>query len=184
LKIHGAAEAELRAARRIGERVGVLEHRFVSIPELREAGDIKGSAELSRKAVPPTYIPMKNAVFYSLAAAFAEEKGSGLIMGGQNGDDRRLFEDTSEEFFAKLEGALRIGSPRLRKHGLRIVRPLKDKSKAEVVALAADLGVPFELTWSCHRDGARHCWECPGCEGRARAFREAGVEDPLDSRKV
>jgi 7-cyano-7-deazaguanine synthase len=184
LKIHGTAEAELRAARQIGERVGVLEHRFVSIPELREARDIKGSTELSRKAVPPTYIPMKNAVFYSLAAAFAEEKGSGVIMGGHNGDDRRVFEDTSEEFFAKLGDAFRVGSPRLRRHGLRIVRPLKDKGKAEVVALAAQLKVPFELTWSCHRDGSRHCWECEGCEKRARAFREAGVEDPLNPKKV
>jgi len=182
--IHGTAAAELRAARRIGRRAGVVEHRFMRIPELREAEDIAGSSELSGEAVPPTYIPMKNAIFYSLAAAFAEEKGSDCIIGGHNGDDRRLFEDTSEEFFASLQKTLLASSPRLRKRGLKILRPLKDRSKAEVVALAAKAGVPLGLTWSCHRTGDKHCWRCAGCALRVEAFEAAGVEDPLRSKKV
>jgi 7-cyano-7-deazaguanine synthase len=172
----------LRAARLLGRRVGVLEHRFVRIPELREAGDITGSKALSKKAVPPTYIPMKNAIYYSLAAAYAEEKGSDCIIGGQNGDDRRLFDDTSEEFFASLQRTMLTFSPRLRKNGLKILRPLKDKSKPEVVALAAGMGVPLELTWSCHRSGEEHCWRCDGCKGRMEAFEAAGVEDPLSKK--
>jgi 7-cyano-7-deazaguanine synthase len=156
----------------------------VRVPELREAGDITGSRELSRKEVPPTYIPMKNAVYYSLAAAYAEEKGSGCIIGGQNRDDRRLFEDTSEEFFASLQRTISASSPRLRRRGLKIMRPLKDKSKPEVVALAAAMGVPLELTWSCHRSGGEHCWRCDGCRRRTEAFEAAGVRDPLISKKV
>jgi 7-cyano-7-deazaguanine synthase len=157
---------------------------LVRIPELREAGDIAGSSELSKKAVPPTYIPMKNAIYYSLAAAFAEEKGSGCIIGGHNGEDRRVFEDTSEEFFASLQKTILASSPRLRRRGLKILRPLKDMSKPEVVALAARLGVPLELTWSCHRAGEEHCWRCDGCRRRTEAFEAAGVQDPLRSKKV
>jgi 7-cyano-7-deazaguanine synthase len=162
----------------------VLEHRFERVPDLREAGDIADSKELSRRAVPPTYIPMKNAIFYTLAAAYADEKGSGAIIGGHNADDRRLFEDTSEEFFASLEKTLVAGSPRLRRNGLKILRPLKDMSKGEVVAFAADMGVPFELTWSCHRAGHEHCWRCEGCKRRMEAFEAARVTDPLFSKKV
>jgi 7-cyano-7-deazaguanine synthase len=154
------------------------------IPELREAGDITGSRELSRDAVPPTYIPMKNAVYYSLAAAFAEEKGSNYIIGGHNKDDRRLFEDTSEEFFAGLRKTMWASSPRLRRRGLKILRPLKDMAKPEVVAFAARLGVPLELTWSCERAGEEHCWRCDGCRRRKEAFEAAGVHDPLRSKKV
>jgi 7-cyano-7-deazaguanine synthase len=172
----------LRAARLLGRRVGVLEHRFVRIPELREAEDITGSKALSRSAVPPTYIPMKNAIYYSLAAAYAEEKGSDCIIGGQNGDDRRLFEDTSEEFFASLQRTISASSPRLRGRGLKILRPLRDKSKPEVVVLAARMGVPLELTWSCLRSGKEHCWRCDGCRRRMEAFEAAGVEDPLSKK--
>ena len=179
IEIHGTAGSELKAARLLGRRVGVVEHRFIRVPELREAGDIAGSRELSKRAVPPTYIPMKNAVFYSLAAAFAEEKGASRIIGGHNADDRRSFQDTSEEFFAKLEGTLVAGSPRLRRRGLKIARPLKDMTKAEVVAAATELGVPLELTWSCHRGGEEHCWKCDGCRRRVDAFDAAGVSDPL-----
>ena len=179
IEIHGTSSAEVRAARLLGERVGVLEHRFVSIPEMREAGDIAGSRELTRKAVPATYIPMKNAVYYSLAAAYAEEKGADCIIGGQNADDKRLFEDTSEEFFASLQKTITASSPRLRRWGLKVLRPLKDKSKSEVVVLAAGMGVPLELTWSCYRSGEEHCWKCDGCKRRLEAFHAAGVADPL-----
>jgi len=172
------------AARLLGRRVGVLEHRFDRVPDLREAADIAGSKELSRKAVPPTYIPMKNAIFYSLAAAYAEEKGAVCIIGGHNADDRRLFDDTSDEFFASLQRAITASSPRLRRRGLKILRPLKDKSKPEVVALAAGIGVPLELTWSCHRAGQEHCWRCEGCRRRAEAFEAADVPDPLALKKV
>jgi 7-cyano-7-deazaguanine synthase len=163
----------------MAKRVGVLEHRFARLPDFREAEDIDGSAELSRGRVPATYIPMKNAVYYSFAAAFAEERSSDCIIGGHNGDDKRLFEDTSEEFFSSLQSTLLFASPRLRRRGLMISRPLKDMSKADVVALAARIRVPLELTWSCYRSGQEHCWSCDGCRRRMEAFRAAGVEDPL-----
>ena len=146
-------------------------------------GDIRGSRALTKTA-PPTYIPMKNAVFYSLAAAFAEEKGSDCLIGGHNADDRRVFEDTSEEFFASLQKTLTAASPRLRRRGLKILRPLREMAKPEVVSLAKEIGVPLELTWSCHRNGSAHCWRCDGCRTRMRAFGSAGVEDPLTSKKA
>lgn len=184
IEIHGTARGEMEAARQLGKRVGVIEHRFTRLPDVREADDIVGSRMLSRHTVPPTYIPMKNAIFYALAGAYAEEKGSGCIIGGHNRDDRRVFEDTSEEFFASMQKMLTAGSPRFRRNGLKILRPLKDLGKGEVVALAAGIGVPLELTWSCHRAGAQHCWKCDGCRRRAEAFAVAGVEDPLASKKV
>jgi 7-cyano-7-deazaguanine synthase len=183
IKIHGTAHAEMKAAKLLAKRVRVIEHRFMSIPELREAGDIAGSRELSKKSVPSTFIPMKNAVYYSLAAAFAEEKGAACIIGGHNADDRQLFQDTSEEFFASLQNTFSAASPRLRRWGLKILRPLKDRTKSEVVALAAEIGVPLELTWSCHNSGTEHCWKCEGCRLRIDAFNAAGVEDPLMSIK-
>jgi len=172
----GIADGELRAAKKVASSAGVVEHRVVRLPDMLEAGDMRGSPF---KGLPPTYIPLRNAVFYSIAGAFAEERNIGTIVGGHNEDDSEVFRDVSPMFFASLQRALRSGSEILEANSLRILRPLKQKHKHEVVALATRLRVPLELTWSCHRDGREHCWDCPGCASRVNAFEKAGVPDPL-----
>ena len=172
----GIAESELRSAKSIANLAGVLEHRILRLPDLREAGDIPGFRLAGR---PRSYIPLRNSVFYSLAASVAEETGADTIVGGHNKDDQEVFEDVSSQFFTPLQAALRAASPVLRRDRLRIVRPLRDLPKPEVIKLGTSLQVPLELTWSCHRDVKEHCWRCDGCRSRRRAFMEAGIPDPI-----
>lgn len=172
----GISKAELNSAKVIGESAGLVEHRFVRLPDLRESGDIPGGRFYR---MPPTYIPMRNAIFYSFAASYAEEVRARVIVGGHNRDDLAVFEDTKEEFFTALQGMIMGSSVILRRIGTRIKRPLKAKTKAQVIRLASRLGVPFELTWSCHRGRQGHCWECQGCISRMEAFKGAGITDPL-----
>jgi len=176
----GIAGSELLAAKAIASRAGVLEHRMVRLPDLREAADIPG---FKPSGLPPTYIPLRNGIFYALAASYAEETGATSIVGGHNRDDAGVFADVSPEFFGSLQRAFLKGSPILQKNNLKIVRPLKSLTKPEVIRLADSLGVPLELTWSCHRDSVKHCWSCNGCLTRKRCFKEAGVVDPLAGSK-
>jgi 7-cyano-7-deazaguanine synthase len=176
IKFFRMAEGELKAAEGVAKKAGVVEHRIFDIPSLREAGDIGGSVFAG---LPSTYIPMRNAVFYALAAAYAEEVGANYVLGGHNQDDLGIFEDTSRKFFDDLQRALWSGSSRLKKKRTTLLRPLQRMSKGEVVAYASRLNVPLGLTWSCHREGTEHCWECDGCRARVEAFKRAGVEDPL-----
>ena len=173
---HGMAKQELRAARELAASAEVLEHRLVRLPDLKEAGDIAGArfGEL-----PPTYIPLRNSIFYSYAASFGEEVRASMLVGGHNRDDEKVFHDVGTSFFRNLEAALRAGSPILRETGITIYRPLRARSKPEVIKLAASLKVPLGLTWSCHRDGSEPCWHCEGCLARRRAFIAAGMLDPL-----
>ena len=165
----------MSAARAVGEKAGVEEHRFVRLPDLKEAGDLG----VSFAGLPSTYIPMRNAVFYSLAASYAEESGVDYLVGGHNRDDLHVFRDAGETFFESLEKALWAGSEILKRKRIRILRPLRTRTKPQVIQLGASLGVPFELTWSCHSAGTAHCWKCEGCLNRARSFDKAGVDDPL-----
>jgi 7-cyano-7-deazaguanine synthase len=171
----GIAKGEVTAAREVERALGAREHRFVRLPDMREAGDIGVSFE----GLPSTYIPMRNAVFYSLAASYAEETGADYIVGGHNKDDLKVFPDAGPAFFESLEAALWAGSRALKRRRLRILRPLQARTKPQVIRLAASLKVPFEVTWSCHSNGARHCWKCDGCLNRVRSFGLAGVADPL-----
>lgn len=152
------------------------EHRLVRLPDLREAGDIPG---FNRGLLPSTYIPLRNSIFYSFAASYAEEVSASSIVGGHNKDDEKVFEDVSSTFFDSLQKSLWTGSVALRRNRTSILRPLKELSKADVVRLASSKKVPLELTWSCHRNGDEHCWKCEGCHSRMRAFERAGVKDPL-----
>ena len=154
----------------------MIEHRFVRLPDLREAADISGA---SFGGLPPTYIPLRNSVFYSFAASYAEETRASALVGGHNRDDTLVFADVSSAFFASLEKAFRAGYPILRTRRLRILRPLRHMRKHQVVRLASSMEVPLGLTWSCHRSGEEHCWECAGCLARSASFSKAGVEDPL-----
>jgi len=177
-QFEGIAAGELKAAKAVAKAAGVKQ-RVVRLPDLREASDIKGSRF---PGLPPTYIPMRNAVFYSLAASYAEEARADFIVGGHNKDDLRVFRDVGPRFFATLQSAFWAGSKMLNQRKTRILRPLSSKTKPEVIRLASSLGVPLGLTWSCHRDGAEHCWRCDGCAVRTRSFERAGVPDPLKSR--
>ena len=174
----GISKAELAAAKRIAKSSGVSQ-RIVRLPDLREASDIRNARF---PGLPLTYIPMRNAVFYSFAASYAEEVRADCIVGGHNRDDQKVFRDVGAGFFANLEKAFWAGSKILDERRTRILRPLHSKTKPEVIRLASSLGVPLELTWSCHEDGRTHCWRCDGCLGRLRAFERAGVPDPLDVR--
>ncbi len=150
---------------------------MVEIPSLKEIGDMEGRD--SFQGLPPTYIPARNLIFYSLAASFAEEVGANYIMGGHNKDDLRIFEDTTGEFFANLQKSIWGSSERLRRNRTTILRPLQHMTKPEVISLAAGLGVPLGHTWSCHSEGDLPCLECEGCVGRREAFAKASVADPL-----
>ena len=176
----GIARSELAAAEAIASRAGVLEHRIVRLPDLRETGDIP---MFRPQGLPPTYIPLRNGIFYSFAASYAEETGAASIVGGHNRDDSSVFADVSPEFFVSLQRAFRSGSRILRRNTLQITRPLKNLSKPAVIRLAASMKVPLELTWSCHRNSEKHCWECDGCLSRVRCFEEAGIADPLRRKR-
>jgi 7-cyano-7-deazaguanine synthase len=173
---HGIAKGEMDSAKAIGAKAGVVEHRIFRLPDLREAGDLQGG---KFERLPPTYIPLRNSIFYSVAGSFAEEREIPLIVGGHNSDDEKVFRDVRTNFFVAIERALWSGVASPNRPRIRIRRPLSRKTKVQVVKLAATLGVPFEDTWSCHRDGTEHCWECAGCHSRLKSFAGAGIHDPL-----
>lgn len=173
-KFFHIAAGEIAAARAVARAAGVIEHRFYDIPGMKEASDLRGRF----RGLPSTYIPMRNSVFYGVAAGYAEEVGASLIVGGHNGDDAKVFRDVGGDFFKSLQRAFRAGSQTLDRNRLVISRPLSAGSKPEVVKLAVSLGVPLALTWSCHREGSTPCGVCQGCKSRRRAFKLAGVVDP------
>lgn len=170
-----AAEALLEAAPHHG-RLHPLQR--VALPFLREVEDL-ALRPRHLEGAPQGYIPVRNLVFYSIAASLAEAQGAGLIVGGHNGTDPDMFPDSSPAFFRELQALLPRAAWSFGRAPFEVVLPISGKDKAEVVELGVELGVPFALTWSCYADGKAHCGRCGSCRERREAFAQAGVRDPV-----
>lgn len=179
---------ELDAARRIAEKYVVREHRVVRLPSnVFEGG---GSALMNEMDMPqasyeelhnsfgvsPTYVPFRNANLLSMATAYALTVGAGFVFAGMHAEDAHnwAYPDCTPEFLGAMTNAIYVGTY----HKVRLVAPLMDMTKAQVVKTGLELGVPFELTWSCYEGGDEACGKCPTCIGRLEAFKLNGVADP------
>jgi 7-cyano-7-deazaguanine synthase len=181
---------ELDAAARVAEALGAARHIVARIgldafggSALTAAIEVpKGrSAEEMGGAIPVTYVPARNTIFLSFALAWAEVLGTGDIFIGVNALDYSGYPDCRPEFIEAYERMANLAT----KAGVegtarvRIRTPLLKLSKAEIVKLGHELGLPFGLTHSCYDPGpgGRPCGACDACLLRRKGFEEAGVED-------
>lgn len=128
-----------------------------------------------------TYVPFRNGLMLSAAAAlaqslFSEDKCQIWI--GAHADDaaRNAYADCSVAFNNAMNDAIRIGTYDL----VTLKAPLNRLNKAQVVAKGLELGVPYRLTWSCYEGGEKACGKCATCIDRLAAFRANGIEDPIE----
>ncbi len=125
-----------------------------------------------------TYVPYRNGLFLSSAAAIALSHGCNEIYYGAHADDAagNAYPDTSIAFNKAISDAIYIGSG----NELTVVAPFIDKPKAEVVRTGMEIGVPFELTWSCYEGHEKACGVCGTCRDRLAAFAANGLQDPAE----
>mgnify|MGYP000883276944 CR=1 FL=1 len=127
--------------------------------------------------LPSTYVPFRNGVFLSIAAALAEKERCDAIFIGVVQEDSSGYPDCGAEFIGAFERALDLGTSR----GFhpRIKTPLVHLSKAQIVSLALEIGVPLELTWSCYEREDAACGLCDSCLLRLKGFAGAGAKDKI-----
>jgi len=129
------------------------------------------------EGIPTTYVPFRNGIFLSIAAAWAEAIGAKKIFIGVNQVDFSGYPDCREAFIKAFEKAILEGTrPETQ---ITLEAPLLHLSKKEIVALGMSLGTPFERTWSCYQNTELACGRCASCKLRFKAFQEAGFIDPI-----
>lgn len=188
---------ELECARKIADYYGVrhIEEDISNV--MKYAGDvcslIKGSKdEIIDKSYADqiaengegrvgTYVPFRNGLLLSIAAAYADSLFPGekvSIYYGAHADDAagNAYADCSPEFATAMDQAINIGT-----YGkINVRRPLINMNKSQVVKTGLNLQVPYKLTWSCYHGGEKACGKCGTCIDRRAAFRLNGVEDPIE----
>ncbi len=127
--------------------------------------------------LPSTYVPFRNGVFLSIAAALAEKERCDAIFIGVVQEDSSGYPDCSAGFIGAFERALDLGTSR--DFHPRIKTPLVHLSKAQIVSLALKIGVPLELTWSCYEREDAACGLCDSCLLRLKGFAGACAKDKI-----
>jgi len=175
---------ELECAQAVAELVGVP-HRCLPIDTFGAIGgdaltdprvDVVAAPD-ARSGLPNTFVPGRNLVFLTYAAAVAWRRNINNLVTGVTQTDYSGYPDCREETLSALQTALRLGmeSP------VQIHAPLMHLSKRQTVELARDLGGlgAMALTHTCYNGLRPPCGQCPSCQLRAKGFAEAGIEDPL-----
>lgn len=124
-----------------------------------------------------TYVPFRNGLFLASAASIALSNGCEVIYYGPHADDAagNAYPDCSTVFNTAMQTAVYEGSGQK----LRIEAPFVTWTKKDIVKKGLELGVPYELTWSCYEGGEKPCGVCGTCRDRRAAFQANGIEDPL-----
>jgi 7-cyano-7-deazaguanine synthase len=124
-----------------------------------------------------TYVPFRNGLFLSSAASIALSKECSIIFYGAHSDDAagNAYPDCSSTFNNAMNTAIYEGSGKQ----LHIEAPFVNMTKADVVKKGLEIGVPYELTWSCYEGNDKPCGVCGTCIDRIKAFELNGITDPI-----
>lgn len=148
------------------------------------------------EGVSPTYVPFRNGLMLSAAAAHVmgarsreaqwldvnEEMPEWALYFGAHAEDARAwaYPDCTPEFIGAMANAIYVGTYR----GVRLHTPLEWLDKSGIIRLGESLNVDWRCTWSCYAGGEKHCGVCPTCRARRDGFIAAGVEDPTEYAAV
>ena len=186
-------EREVDAARRVARALGVTRQLELDVPLSKIGGSaLVGDGEIPKDGamgvnaddpggIPSTYVPARNTVFLSLAMAWAEVVGADAIVIGVNALDYSGYPDCRPEYLRAFERVAALATKAgVEGRALRVLAPLLELSKADIIRRGLALGVDYGLTWSCYDPSASGapCGRCDSCILRARGFAEAGVMDP------
>ena len=180
------AVTELNAAKAVCESIGVKEHRVFNLDLAQFGGSALTDASLEvpegeTEGVPITYVPARNTIFLSMALAWAEVLHADAIFIGVNAVDYSGYPDCRPEFIAAYEQMANLATRNgVTGEPFKIVTPLIDLTKAEIIETGHKLGLDYSLTVSCYQsdEEGRACGRCDSCRLRAKGFADAGVPDP------
>ncbi|MBI1912366.1 MAG: 7-cyano-7-deazaguanine synthase QueC [Deltaproteobacteria bacterium] len=176
---------ELDSFNRIAEHFKIQKRLVTDISYLKQVGgsaltderiDVP-PADLDNKEIPITYVPFRNAHLLSIAISWAEVLGAKEVYIGAVEEDSSGYPDCRAEFFKAFEKAASLGTrPETQ---IKIITPLINMRKSEIVKEGIRLSAPLQFTWSCYKDSSEACGECDSCLLRLRGFKEAEAIDPI-----
>jgi len=176
---------ELVAYEKIVEDLSAKESYTIDLDFFKQIGataliddNLEIPTEGIKPGVPITYVPYRNGIFLSIAAAVAQKHLAKAIYIGVVEEDSSGYPDCRESFIKSIEKSINLGLND--GFNIKIETPLIHLSKADIVKKSLELGVKLEHTWSCYKNEDKACGVCDSCRLRLKGFKEAEVKDPIE----
>ncbi len=177
-------QKELACFRKIATSVNAFETYEIDLPFFEQIGasaltdsSIDVPTGGLEEGVPVTYVPFRNGIFLSIAAAVAEKHGADALFIGVVEEDSSGYPDCRESYIEEMQRAINLGTKD--ETNLEIKMPLVSLKKSQIVRRSLELGVPLEHTWSCYKSEDPACGVCDSCRLRLKGFEDAGSIDPI-----
>ncbi len=172
---------EYAAAKELVRRLDVP-HIFVPLPFVNEFFNsdlLKSGGEIPEghyedSSMRTTVVPFRNGIMLSIAVGIAESMKTKTVLYAAHAGDHEIYPDCRPSFLAAMSEAARVGTY----INVQIEDPFVHLNKKDIVLTGHELGVPFEITYSCYKGGELHCGKCGTCVERREAFELAGLPDP------
>jgi len=175
---------ELESFNKICDYLNLKNRYVIDIPFFKQIGasalvdeNIEVPTDGIKPGIPITYVPFRNGIFLSIAAAVGEKEGAEAIYIGVVEEDSSGYPDCREDFINKMQDAINAGTKP--ETNIEIKTPLIHLKKEDIVKKAIEVGVPLELTWSCYKEEDEACGVCDSCRLRLKGFKKAGIEDKI-----
>jgi 7-cyano-7-deazaguanine synthase len=134
-------------------------------------------ANLKSEDIPQSYVPFRNGNILAIATSWAEVIGAKKIFIGAVEEDSSGYPDCRKSFFEAYNLVIKEGTKP--DSDIRIITPLIEMSKKQIVEKSIELNAPIQLTWSCYQGVEKACGVCDSCALRLRGFQQAGIKDPI-----
>ena len=177
---------EYKSFRAIANYYKVPETRIFStkLDYLRKIGgssltdpDIPVDKDNTYKEIPMSYVPFRNTHLLSIAVSWAEVIKAEKVYIGAVQQDSPDYPDCRVEYYDAFNRLVDVGTKQTTK--IKVVAPLLNMNKSEIVKKGIELTAPLHLTWSCYEKNEMACGRCQSCTLRLKAFDDAEVEDEI-----
>ena len=181
------ANMEIKAAKSFAKKLDLKEHKIIDIDFMKNLYGNSNVLTSKKRKIPTKFeysivVPIRNAVFLSIASAWAFTLNASLVVYGAHTGDTN-YPDCRPKFAKKLENAFNEGeidgiNSKLRKN-IEIWSPYrKGLSKSDLLKSGLkNLGDSIFKTWSCYANKKFQCGICESCNNRKIAFEKAGIKD-------
>ena len=181
------ANKEINAAKIFAKKLGLEQHKIVDIDFMKNLYGDSNVLTSKKRRIPEKFdysivVPIRNAVFLSIATAWAYTLNASLVAYGAHTGDRN-YPDCRPIFAKKLESAFNQGesdgiNSKLRKK-IKIWSPYREGlSKSDLLKVGIkNIGNSIFQTWSCYASKKLHCGQCESCNNRKIAFKNAKIVD-------